>query len=156
MRFGNDIIGTMTDEVSRTTRPRGRPPRKMGEPKRTSFNTRLRQSLRQYLEAAATQNGRSLSEEIEYRLEQSTRNDVALSNLRQNVLPKLMAFEAPGDSSDLSPVERFERSISTLAVLMKVITETLVGNIVSPDQVLEEAISFKGAMQKRKAGGEVD
>jgi hypothetical protein len=50
---------------------RGRPPLAPGKAKRASFNTRLRPSLKVVLEAAATQQGRSLSEEIEYRLERS-------------------------------------------------------------------------------------
>jgi hypothetical protein len=49
---------------------RGRPP-KSGERKRGSFNTRLRDSLKVQLEAAAALAGRSLSEEIEFRLERS-------------------------------------------------------------------------------------
>jgi len=49
---------------------RGRPP-KDGEGKRASFNTRIRAALKQDLEAAAAAHGRSLSEEIEARLEQS-------------------------------------------------------------------------------------
>jgi hypothetical protein len=53
------------------SRPRrGRPP-KGGEGKRASFNTRIRDSLKQRLEAAAANAGRSLSEEIEFRLERS-------------------------------------------------------------------------------------
>ena len=53
------------------SRPRrGRPP-KGGEGKRASFNTRIRDSLKQQLERAAAEAGRSLSEEIEFRLEQS-------------------------------------------------------------------------------------
>lgn len=39
--------------------------------KRASFNTRLRPSLKRSLEEAASQEGRSLSEEIEFRLELS-------------------------------------------------------------------------------------
>ena len=50
---------------------RGRPPLAPGKAKRASFNTRLRPSLKVVLEAAATQQGRSLSEEIEFRLERS-------------------------------------------------------------------------------------
>ncbi len=50
---------------------RGRPPLKAGQPKRTSYNTRLREELRERLEREAGQAGRSLSEEIEFRLERS-------------------------------------------------------------------------------------
>src|ERR1700694_1267436 len=53
-----------------TAKRRGRPP-KDGEGTRTNFNTRLRNSLRAQLERDASAAGRSLSEEIEVRLEQS-------------------------------------------------------------------------------------
>ena len=39
------------------------------EPKRASFNTRLRPKVRDSLQVAADRNGRSLSEEVEWRLE---------------------------------------------------------------------------------------
>lgn len=52
-------------------RPRGRPPLPPGQAKRAHFTTRLRTELKEKLRAAAEANGRSLSEEIEYRLEQS-------------------------------------------------------------------------------------
>jgi Arc-like DNA binding domain len=55
---------------AQVTKRRGRPP-KDGEGKRTNFNTRLRNSLRAQLEKDASAAGRSLSEEIEVRLEQS-------------------------------------------------------------------------------------
>ena len=54
---------------------RGRPPLTPGEPKRASFNTRLRTDLKKRLEAEAANVGRSLSEEIEFRLELSVRSD---------------------------------------------------------------------------------
>jgi TraY domain len=52
-------------------RARGRP--RLGDEtaKRAAFNTRVRTALKQSLEAAAERNGRSLSEEIEFRLERS-------------------------------------------------------------------------------------
>ena len=57
-------------EAQVTAKRRGRPP-KDGEGKRTNFNTRLRNSLRVQLERDALAAGRSLSEEIEARLEHS-------------------------------------------------------------------------------------
>jgi Arc-like DNA binding domain len=50
---------------------RGRPSLTPGEAKRSQFNTRLRASLKLALDDAARSSGRSLSEEIEARLEQS-------------------------------------------------------------------------------------
>jgi hypothetical protein len=52
-------------------RRRGRPPLPLGEAKRSSFNTRLRAVLKTRLQQAAADEGRSLSEEIEFRLERS-------------------------------------------------------------------------------------
>jgi hypothetical protein len=56
---------------------RGRPP-KEGEGKRASFNTRLRASLKQDIEADAKAAGRSLSEQIETVLERSRQNADAM------------------------------------------------------------------------------
>jgi hypothetical protein len=50
---------------------RGRPALPAGAAKRASFNTRLRQSIKERLEREAAKAGRSLSEEIERRLEAS-------------------------------------------------------------------------------------
>lgn len=44
---------------------------KAGEAKRSSFNTRLRTEVKDQLSVEASNSGRSLSEEIEWRLEQS-------------------------------------------------------------------------------------
>ena len=51
----------------------GRPPMAPGQAKRGTFATRLRPHLKARLEKAALENGRSLSEEIEVRLEESER-----------------------------------------------------------------------------------
>lgn len=48
------------------------------EPKRAAFNTRLRKELKDTLQYAATKSGRSLSEEIEFRLEMSFVRDKEL------------------------------------------------------------------------------
>jgi hypothetical protein len=53
---------------------RGRPP-KHGTTKRSQFNTRLQQEVKERLEAAAQAAGRSLSEEIERRLEQTLEDE---------------------------------------------------------------------------------
>lgn len=50
---------------------RGRPPKTPGEAKRSQFNTRVRPSLKAALDVAAKTNRRSVSEEVEARLEQS-------------------------------------------------------------------------------------
>jgi hypothetical protein len=54
---------------------RGRPPLPAGAAKRASFNTRLRQSIKERLEGEAAKAGRSLSEEIERRLEASLEHE---------------------------------------------------------------------------------
>jgi hypothetical protein len=54
---------------------RGRPPLRPGTTKRSAFNTRLTDELKEKLEAAAHWRGRSLSEEIELRLGESIADD---------------------------------------------------------------------------------
>ena len=56
---------------------RGRPPLKLGlgSPKRSSFNTRLHTEIKQQLETEAQIAGRSLSEEIEFRLGRSLQQE---------------------------------------------------------------------------------
>ncbi len=60
----------MSGELSEKRRP-GRPRKPDGQARRAHFQTRMREPLRQKLRDAADQNGRSLSEEIEWRLEMS-------------------------------------------------------------------------------------
>jgi hypothetical protein len=64
--------------LSSSARLKGRPPLKAGEAKRASFNTRLRTALREQLQEFARAAGRSLSEEIEFRLERSCEEDLIL------------------------------------------------------------------------------
>lgn len=59
-----------TDQPSQTKR-RGRPSLPEEDRKSTNLKFRTRAGLREKLEAAAEENGRSLSEEVEYRLERS-------------------------------------------------------------------------------------
>jgi len=60
---------------------RGRPPLKAGAAKRASFNTRLREAVKERLEKEASDAGRSLSEEIEFRLERSFERERTLQEL---------------------------------------------------------------------------
>jgi hypothetical protein len=68
-----------------------RPHKPQGELKRTPFGTRLRAELREYLAAQAASNGRSLSEEIEYRLETSRLADDAWGGPRVVALLRVLA-----------------------------------------------------------------
>ncbi len=61
----------MTGIRSQSPKRRGRPPLRPGKTKRASFTTRLTADLKQRLERDAAAEGRSLSEEIESRLERS-------------------------------------------------------------------------------------
>jgi len=54
---------------------RGRPPSSPSGPKRASFNTRITQALKDKLSKSAGSAGRSISEEVERRLEQSFERD---------------------------------------------------------------------------------
>ena len=97
--FAIDIVGRilqkereMSEQGSgRSGRPRGRPPLTAGEPKRGSFNSRLRIALKIQLQGAARAAGRSLSEEIEHRLEQSFHDDNAWGGTRTKALLQRLA-----------------------------------------------------------------
>ena len=79
-----------------TSKPsrRGRPPLKSGEAKRASFNTRLRNTLKEQLEESARAAGRSLSEEIESRLERSFDRTESLGGPEYEALFQMMAAAA--------------------------------------------------------------
>lgn len=75
-------------------------PRRRGRPrkhtaKRASFHTRIREVLKGRLEAAAAEAGRSLSEEIEHRLEQSFRDERVLHCLMS--IDSRLAVLAPNE-----------------------------------------------------------
>lgn len=65
------------EEQGLAPRRRGRPPQ-AGEGKRAFFNTRLRAAVKTALEWSAMEDGRSLSEEIERRLERSLGLDMEI------------------------------------------------------------------------------
>src|SRR5215472_8749222 len=58
----------MTDQDQPPKRLRGRPPKYAGEGKRQNFSFRITPDMRERLIAAVKQSGRSLSEEVEFRL----------------------------------------------------------------------------------------
>ena len=62
----------------KSNRPTGRPPRGEYADKRKTLTTRITAKLRKQLEQAAEKSGRSLSQEIEFRLEQSFHDREAL------------------------------------------------------------------------------
>lgn len=64
-------MSSQDTDLKRKKKPLGRPPFKAGEAKRSSFNTRLRTEVKERLSVEASEFGRSLSEEIERRLERS-------------------------------------------------------------------------------------
>ena len=73
-------------KASAKKRPRGRPPLKPGRGKRSSFNTRITSQLKERLERDAKSAGRSLSEQIERRLEEAYLRDEADDRVRENTL----------------------------------------------------------------------
>jgi hypothetical protein len=82
-----------------TTKGRGRPPKPQAQRKRANLTFRVRDELRSRLEAAATVAQRSVSEEIEHRLEASFRDEeLLIDNLggraaQPIIRPLLMFFE---------------------------------------------------------------
>jgi len=85
----------MVEAVKKSGR-RGRPPLHAGQSKRASFNTRLTPALKDWLEKRAAENGRSLSEEIEYRLHQSRTRDEEADDLRDYTQLRLEIRRALG------------------------------------------------------------
>ncbi len=81
---------------------RGRPPLRLGSPKRSSFNTRLSAEIKQQLETEAQIAGRSLSEEIEFRLRQSLQQEADSGG--RLAVARLNDFGGP-DQETQQPVE---------------------------------------------------
>jgi hypothetical protein len=68
----------LADRVKRV----GRPPKYAGEGKRVTHTMRVRAATREKLKAAAAESGRSMSEEIEYRVEKSFWEEDLVTRLR--------------------------------------------------------------------------
>jgi hypothetical protein len=68
-------------DLEQPKRKRGRP-RKYPEGTRANYSTRLTKQTHAALKAAARAAGRSISEEIEYRIQRSFDNDARLNDLR--------------------------------------------------------------------------
>jgi Arc-like DNA binding dprotein len=92
LRDDTGMIVAMRKEPK--TQRLGRPPLHDGASKRAQFNTRLRQEVKKRLEQAAASAGRSLSEEIEHRLEQSLRDEEVAGGGRLHSLFRLLGGTA--------------------------------------------------------------
>jgi hypothetical protein len=93
-------------------RRRGRPRLPAGQAKRASFNTRLREHTKERLEQAAASAGRSLSEEIEFRLEQTLEDERRSGGPRLHALLRLFSgaaalIEARTGKSFLSDLDTY-------------------------------------------------
>ena len=115
---------------------RGRPPLDPGIAKRASFNTRLRPALKLALETAAKQEGRSLSEEIEFRLERSLDDERHLADALElgfgrqvaglmlaigYVIKETVPARRPGEIGWLSNPEAFHAVVEAINLLLLVI-----------------------------------
>lgn len=80
--------------MAKQTRRMGRPPSTPGQPKRSAFNTRLRAKIKKRLEFEAESAGRSLSEEIEFRLERSLQQEADSGGRQLHGLLRLLAGAA--------------------------------------------------------------
>jgi uncharacterized protein (DUF1778 family) len=74
----------------------GRPPKYAGEGKRVTHTMRVRAATREKLKAAAAESGRSMSEEIEYRVEKSFWEEDLVTRLLA-----VLAEQAPRFATDL-------------------------------------------------------
>jgi len=115
---------------------RGRPPLDPGVAKRASFNTRLRPALKLALETAAKQEGRSLSEEIEFRLEQSLDEERHMADALElgfgrqvaglmlaigHVMKEAEPARRPGELGWLSNPEAFRQIVESINLLLEAI-----------------------------------
>jgi Arc-like DNA binding domain len=71
----------MGSKPARAARGRGRPPIPEADRKRANLTFRTRSGMREKLEAAAAQSGRSVSEEVEYRLERSFQQAESIADI---------------------------------------------------------------------------
>jgi len=83
-----------TRTAGKKGRTRGRPSLPKGEGKRHAIGLRVTAGLRHSLEAAVTASGRSLSQEAEFRLEQSFRDEAAYGGRELAGLFRMMAGAA--------------------------------------------------------------
>jgi hypothetical protein len=72
--------------MDQSKRKRGRPPKPEGERRRGNLTFRVRAHLRYLLQLRADRSGRSLSEEIEYRLERSLAEEVLLYGIQDPMI----------------------------------------------------------------------
>jgi hypothetical protein len=115
---------------------RGRPQLEPGKAKRASFNTRLRPALKAALETAAKQEGRSLSEEIEFRLEQSLDEERHMADALElgfgrqvaglmlaigHVMKEAEPARRPGELGWLSNPEAFRQIVESINLLLEAI-----------------------------------
>jgi hypothetical protein len=122
---------------------RGRPP-KAGAAKRGSFNTRIRDAVKARLEDAARKAGRSLSEEIESRLERSFDQDrmaeilVAQNSQLFNVLVALAKARGTAGPASKEEIQVFAEFTDRLLQISK---------------DLEVIRAPLGVLRKQKGGG---
>lgn len=126
--------------------PAGRP--RKAEIKRHPLNMRTTKDVRERLEAAAGAAGRSLAQEVEFRLERSFHADDLLGGSEAADLGRRMAVafgHALTDSADLDPVARY-------AIGMVEVLDALVKAHPYPDQLDLDLIcgSLKGRRESRR------
>jgi len=74
------------------TQPRGRPPKPEAEKKRRNFTFRSTDAMHDALAEAAAEKGRSISEEIEWRLGQSFHTDLVVQLAINTTLKQAFAY----------------------------------------------------------------
>jgi hypothetical protein len=84
----------------------GRPPKREGERLTKNRTFRVRGTLDEQLEAAAQETGRSVSEEIEHRLEQSFRREERAELILEAINRTLKVLGISGDPATWSPQMR--------------------------------------------------
>jgi hypothetical protein len=126
---------------------RGRPPKTPGEAKRASFNTRLRSGLKEALEESARGAGRSLSEEIEFRLEQSFEREHWLGDTRTVALLQVLANLVRLESGERHWLDDFY-AFSAITDLWRRIVESK--RPPTPEEVTRRVVSGRQTLERLK------
>ena len=152
----------MGDEKKETTKRRGRPRKPLEEAKRHPLNMRTTKQLREALERAAQESGRSLAQEVEFRIEQSfmivpfetvldgllgmaSKDGSAFSVAIGQILQEVQSKYGYGEVwTNLQAIDDLDKGIDAL---LRVVRQNIPG--VDADQFV---VDMKGDIEKKGAG----
>ena len=108
------------DEEGPKPKRRGRPPAPEDRRRRHNLTFRIRSDLREQIETAARENGRSMSEELEHLIERSLDQDTKISARFKGVAGiTLNAFEDPEEKAQRTKNLTFEFSLDITCYILE-------------------------------------